>query len=1113
MKTTKGKKRSLMDLQILSHVFDLTSKTRPSFGKERSHSKTRKRTRNTISPSSSGRRLSHSRRDIGFNVIGSLLEPDTAAMKPFSCMGPYEETDVDNNSLNTSNRPSNSFCSSHSKPSIVHNSCPPYSNKTQTRNLFHRPKSCPPGTSLNSNIVRCMSSNGMEQTAQFPNNSLKADRDTRSNVTHPVLPQQHKRQVFSTNIQMQTHQVEKPRPLHLQIGVYNSVNFNSKDCVPPHTEVEKNIISPSILKPSELSNAMSAHFSQQDEVCKADTLEEGHNVMANADLEGASLEEVKEHVTGSPSIAQVTHSLMPSRDREKLLPFSNSDVSFFDDAVEKLERLRKDLTVPFSEASPLECPLVNSISGLAGNQRRFKCSTTEAASLINKNDYKCKSSKGCIKKCEKGTTKQVLSHIQHSATLGSKILDPECIISKKAFYGKKLKIGLRVSNFSSGLPEKGKMVTGRSRVETKSTTDEIVVIPSDIIMSATTKASHEKEFTKFSRNGGNVKDKYATDKASQDVGDRVKHTEASLDRVVEKGSPDDGTVNKAQKCHKRKHKKKSSKNRDVSKAVDVNVGEGVRNKGADEPKNPSLDDLPEVEGDMDFIQSALYGRQTPKSERKHFMDPPLCFPTQNLCPSDYPEEGAALNVKGTRTEEADPVSSIQPSEDKDVSKAVHVNVGECLQNKGADRPKNLSLDELSDVEEDMDTILSALYGLQIPKRKQKRCTDPPIDFSRQNVPSSGNSGKGAALNVKATRMEEADPVFVPPPKAQVDHSSRPRRSRRISSKAGSYSTTKGSSAVVDLTDVSDDKKKEVTARNVDLDTLKALENMRLTPASKRLVDLPRCMYLKKLSKEEKDLVKRLTISAKPSMKLANIPGAKITLCGSDFKRLRLTRWLNDELINAYVSLINSRNRAIFTELEEAARKDIPRTYVFNTYFHTRLSSGVNGYDFHGVSRWTSRARVDVLKFDLLLVPVNLGNHHWVLSGIDVQNKEWFYWDSLKGSDRSGVCKTLKRWLNDEVTDKHGKKVAETLNISEWKENFQSYRVRRCGVIPECLESRDAPPRFGIVPNQGDGGSCGVFIAKYADCLSLGIKIYFFQKDIPLIRQRMAIDLFNGYIPM
>lgn len=270
--------------------------------------------------------------------------------------------------------------------------------------------------------------------------------------------------------------------------------------------------------------------------------------------------------------------------------------------------------------------------------------------------------------------------------------------------------------------------------------------------------------------------------------------------------------------------------------------------------------------------------------------------------------------------------------------------------------------------------------------------------------------------------------------------------------------------------------------------------------------------LKELGDGEKAKFKSLTQGIAKGEVIAKVASANIVLCGRDIVRLRGRRWLNDEVVNAFSALINERSRAHFAAEDEndsvagnddddddedectvvetgAVRLRRPRAYMFNSFFHTRVTSG--GYDYGGVRRWPKRAGVDIAALDLVLVPVNLNNYHWVLAAVDLRHMEFLYLDSMYGGDSLGVLKTLKRWLRDEVENNHGEARAQAMKIDEWTEV----------ICPSYL------------PRQEDDGSCGVFTLFMADYLELGKMPDFSQSDIGVMRQRTVLFLKDGKLPV
>lgn len=264
------------------------------------------------------------------------------------------------------------------------------------------------------------------------------------------------------------------------------------------------------------------------------------------------------------------------------------------------------------------------------------------------------------------------------------------------------------------------------------------------------------------------------------------------------------------------------------------------------------------------------------------------------------------------------------------------------------------------------------------------------------------------------------------------------------------------------------------------------------------------------SSAEMQVINSLTRRAPKDRVLATIKQANIDLKADDFSGLRASRWLNDEIINSFVALLNERNQknkqSTVSEEEKNARTETdekesetddeidffdrprPRMYMFNTFFFERIHG--KGYDYDGVKRWLKRAKHDIRQLDLVLIPVNLSGLHWVLAAVDIRGRQFLYFDSLYESDKKGVLRTLRDWLKDEVEDKHGKEVMEEMRIDTWK------RV----INPD------------YVPQQTDTGSCGIFTLYIAEYLERGRRPDFTQKTIRTLRQRTTLFLKNGTLP-
>ena len=89
---------------------------------------------------------------------------------------------------------------------------------------------------------------------------------------------------------------------------------------------------------------------------------------------------------------------------------------------------------------------------------------------------------------------------------------------------------------------------------------------------------------------------------------------------------------------------------------------------------------------------------------------------------------------------------------------------------------------------------------------------------------------------------------------------------------------------------------------------------------------------------------------------------------------------------------------------------------------------------------------------------------------------------MAGSDR-GVLRNIMRYLVDEMKDKKG----ETLDEAEWE--LQNI--------------------YDESPQQHNGVDCGVFLCTTANFLSMGQKLSFSQRNMPMLRTRIASDILSG----
>ncbi|KAI7885845.1 cysteine proteinase [Lichtheimia hyalospora FSU 10163] len=217
-----------------------------------------------------------------------------------------------------------------------------------------------------------------------------------------------------------------------------------------------------------------------------------------------------------------------------------------------------------------------------------------------------------------------------------------------------------------------------------------------------------------------------------------------------------------------------------------------------------------------------------------------------------------------------------------------------------------------------------------------------------------------------------------------------------------------------------------------------------------------------LTDEEEALVDDLLYSGKQGV-VAKHKNAVVEY--KDIVKLHPETWLNDEIINFYMDLIMDR--------ASQAGSSLPSVHCFSTFFCSTL----RGHGYQKVRRWTKR--VDIFAKDLVFIPINY-SYHWTLGVIDMNQKTITVYDSM-GGGHGATLELLLKYLSQEHKDKKG----TPFDSSGW--------------------TMHAPKD---IPHQKNMSDCGVFTCTYAERLSRQQKFEFSQDDMVLIRQRMALGIYN-----
>ncbi|MCJ1311946.1 hypothetical protein MMC25_005620 [Agyrium rufum] len=189
-------------------------------------------------------------------------------------------------------------------------------------------------------------------------------------------------------------------------------------------------------------------------------------------------------------------------------------------------------------------------------------------------------------------------------------------------------------------------------------------------------------------------------------------------------------------------------------------------------------------------------------------------------------------------------------------------------------------------------------------------------------------------------------------------------------------------------------------------------------------------------------------------------------------------WLNDEILLSYLQIVckEANKQAGVVDGEP------PKYHAFNTFLMPNLlSKGPSS-----VKRWASRFKIGgkkLLDVEYCFIPVHVHGNHWTIMVLSPTRRTIEYFDSFNASGKEYV-RCVKEWLETELG-------------ADWHE-----------------EEWHVWDRAGSA-RQMNGSDCGVFSVTNAKAVTLGLvpdKVLS-QKDMPMMRRRMAAELMHGgYLP-
>jgi sentrin-specific protease 1 len=199
------------------------------------------------------------------------------------------------------------------------------------------------------------------------------------------------------------------------------------------------------------------------------------------------------------------------------------------------------------------------------------------------------------------------------------------------------------------------------------------------------------------------------------------------------------------------------------------------------------------------------------------------------------------------------------------------------------------------------------------------------------------------------------------------------------------------------------------------------------------------------------------------------------------KTLRPATWVNDEVINGYLRLLDRRHK------ENSSGSGISHVYL--SFFMTQLTERwdkdmrvSDTFDYNLVQKWSRKVPGgDIFKLDKLFFPINRRREHWLLIVAFMQEGCIRLYDSM---DRHDI----------QMYESYTKKVFEYLRKEKMKKHA------------EALDKDDVTIEYCAVPQQTNGNDCGVFVCGFVEHILNNRELKFSQTDIDKARTHIAHTL-------
>jgi hypothetical protein len=120
-----------------------------------------------------------------------------------------------------------------------------------------------------------------------------------------------------------------------------------------------------------------------------------------------------------------------------------------------------------------------------------------------------------------------------------------------------------------------------------------------------------------------------------------------------------------------------------------------------------------------------------------------------------------------------------------------------------------------------------------------------------------------------------------------------------------------------------------------------------------------------------------------------------------FRSLQRRKMVNDDVMNAYMKLLQSREESISSVEGRKMSICLPTTFYSN----------IENFGVSDARRKYRRRFESIAEADKLVIPINIDNVHWVLVIVSIPEKRITIIDSMRGEDEEGFPSKIRDFLN------------------------------------------------------------------------------------------------------